>query len=343
MGLMLLFTVVSLALIFCFINGFHDTANAIATIVSTGVLRPRTAVWLAAFLNVLGSFYGTAVARTIGSELVEESIVSQSMVLAALSSAIIWNLFTWYFGIPSSSSHALLGGIMGAALAIAGPSSLNIDGLQLIAAAFILVPLTGFFASLILMIILYWLVQASSVSRLNQIFRPLQLFSCAYMAWSHGTNDAQKTMGIITMALIAWKAQNHPIEPDWTVSWLPAGSEIPLWTTISCALVMGLGTAAGGWRIIRTMGRKIFKLRPIHGFAAETTAATILQLASYYGFPASTTHCITSTIIGSGATRRLSAVSWGLTGRIFKIWLLTIPACAGLSGSLQFLLRNLGW
>lgn len=331
-ALSLLALVVVAALVFDFINGFHDTANAIATVVSTGVLRPRTAILMAAVLNVLGAFLGTAVATTIGKDLLDPGSVNQQLVLAALLAAIAWNLFTWYFGIPSSSSHALVGGLLGAGLVAVGIGGINPTGVEKVVTALLVSPLFGFLAAFLSMVLMYWLVRRMRPARVNTLFRRLQLFSSAFMAFSHGTNDAQKTMGVITMALIAYSGKYDPM----------GEFPVPTWVVISSALTMGLGTAAGGWRIIHTMGTRIFKLRPIHGFCAETGAAAVLQVASHLGLPMSTTHCITSAIMGAGATTRLSAVSWGVTRRILWAWILTIPITAGVSAATYMIFVRLG-
>lgn len=317
----LLVMVVVAALIFDFINGFHDTANAIATVVSTGVMRTRTAVLMAAALNVVGAFLGTAVASTIGKDLVDPAQVSQQLVLAALLAAIVWNLFTWWFGIPSSSSHALVGGIIGAGMTALGAAAIKPAGVEKVVTALVLSPLLGFAFSFVLMVAMYWVVRRSRPNKINKLFRRLQVISAGFMAVSHGSNDAQKTMGVITMALVSYQGTYDAA----------AKFPVPTWVVIACALAMGLGTASGGWRIIKTMGSKIFKLRPIHGFCAETGAATLLQLASHFGLPVSTTHVITSAIMGAGATTRLSAVSWGVTRRIATAWVLTIPVCMALA------------
>ena len=325
--------VVCTALAFDFVNGFHDTANAIATVVSTGVLKARTAVIMAAFLNVAGAFVGTAVATTIGKDILDPAIVTQQIVLAALLGAIGWNLITWYFGLPSSSSHALVGGLVGAGWIAAGTDHIQRAGLVKVVTALIVSPFFGFAAAFLLMVATYWITRRTAVARINRIFRRLQLLSSAFMAFSHGTNDAQKTMGVITMALVAYAG--HP-DPNGKFP-------VPTWVVIACAVAMGLGTAVGGWRIIRTMGTKIFKLRPIHGFCAETGAALVLQVASHFGLPTSTTHCITSAIMGAGSTTRLSAVSWGVTRRILVAWILTIPLAAAMSAVIFHLFQRIGF
>ncbi len=349
--LTLLILVVLVALIFDFINGFHDTANAIATVVSTGVMRARTAVIFAAILNVGGAFAGTAVASTIGKDLLDPSLVTQQIVLAALCGAIFWNLFTWYFGIPSSSSHALVGGLVGAGVVGLDYTHIKMAGVEKVVAALIVSPFFGFFAAFILMIAVYWIVRRIPVAKINRVFRRLQIVSAGFMAFSHGTNDAQKTMGVITMALVSYSSVLSPEEratlsssifPAFESFDATAKFPVPLWVVVSCALAMGLGTAAGGWRIIHTMGSKIFKLRPIHGFCAETGAAVVLQIASHLGLPTSTTHCITSAIMGAGSTTRLSAVSWGVTYRILGAWVLTIPMCALMSALMWRLFEAIG-
>ena len=328
----MLVLVIVAALIFDFINGFHDTANAIATVVSTGVLRARTAVLMAAVLNVGGAFAGTAVASTMGKDILDPSVVTQPMVLAALIAAIIWNLFTWWFGIPSSSSHALVGGMVGAGLIAVGTGGIKPAGVEKVVTALVVSPFFGFFAAFVTTVAVYWIVRRMRPARVNTVFRRLQLLSSGFMAFSHGTNDAQKTMGVITMALLSYQGTYDP----------NAKFPVPLWVVISCALAMGLGTAMGGWRIIHTMGQKIFKLRAVHGFCAETSAAAVLQIASLYGLPTSTTHCITSAIMGAGATTRLSAVSWGVTRRILWAWVLTIPTTAALSAGCYWMLGRAG-
>lgn len=334
-SLTLLVLVVVAGLAFDFINGFHDTANAIATVVSTGVMRPRTAIIMAAVLNCVGALFGTAVASTLGKDTVDTNVITQTMVLSAIISAIIWNLFTWYFGIPSSSSHAIIGALIGVAWAAAGWGSIKEAGVEKMVTALVMSPLYGFFGAFILMVSLTWVVRRMRPKTLNTVFRKLQLVSSGFMAFSHGGNDAQKTMGIITMALIAYDKSWVSLTPDGKLS-------VPQWVVLSCAIAMGLGTAAGGWKIIHTMGSKIFKLRPIHGCVAETTAALVITIATHRGTPVSTTHCITSAIMGAGATTRLSAVSWGVTKRILWAWILTIPMCAAVGAGCYYLLRAIG-
>ena len=303
--------VVIAALIFDYINGFHDTANAIATVVSTGVLPLRTAIVVAALMNFLGAFWGTAVANTI-AKMVHESDVSQVMVIAGLLGAILWNLVTWWFGIPSSSSHALLGGILGAAVTKAGTQAVNGKNLEKTLEGLFFSPIAGFVIGFGVMIGVTWLVRRMRPQTVNRAFRWLQVFSAGFMALSHGKADAQKTMGIIVMALIGYGAMG-------------SNDPMPTWVIVSCALAMALGTAAGGVRIIKTMGTKIIDLKPIHGFAAETSAAITIITAAQMGAPVSTTHVISSAIMGVGASHRVSAVRWGVTAKILWAWVLTIP------------------
>jgi inorganic phosphate transporter, PiT family len=318
--LVVLILVVVVALAFDYINGFHDTANAIATVVSTGVLPIRTAILLAASLNFGGALLGTAVASTIGKGLIEPTAVTQIVVLSALLGAIFWNLFTWYFGIPSSSSHALVGGLIGAGIGHAGTKAVQIAGLTKVVKSLVVSPIVGFFMAFAVMIAIFWITRRARPARLSRVFRKLQMLSAGFMALSHGSNDAQKTMGIITMSLLAYgAATGNPSK---------AGFHVPLWVVLSCATAMALGTAAGGIRIIKTMGTKIIDLRPIHGFAAETAAAATILTSSALGMPVSTTHVITGCIMGAGASQRVSAVRWGVTTKILWAWVLTIPISA---------------
>ncbi|MDA8432169.1 MAG: inorganic phosphate transporter [Nitrospiraceae bacterium] len=310
----LLVFVVVLGTVFDFINGFHDTANAIATSVSTRVLSPKVAVVMAACLNLVGALTGTAVAKTVGAGLIETAAVTQLTVVSALLSAILWDLLTWYFGLPTSSSHAILSSILGAAVATAGTGVIIQKGVFKVFIGLIVSPIVGFFLGFLLMLLLMWLFKRSPLSLVNPLFNRLQIVSAAYMAFSHGNNDAQKTMGIIAMALVSYYK-------------LP-GFHVPIWVMVLCASAMACGTALGGWRVIKTLGVKLVHLRPIHGFAAEASAATVIEIASRVGLPLSTTHIISSTIMGVGATKRLSAVRWGVAGRIVVAWVLTLPACA---------------
>lgn len=318
MTLTLLIIVIIAALVFEYINGFHDSANAIATVVSTKVLTPRQAILMSGALNFVGAFTGTHVAKMIGGGLVDTAVITQEVILAALLSAIIWNLFTWYFGIPSSSSHALIGGLIGATISKAGTSAVHFKGLtEKVLIPMFTSPLLGLMVGFLLMLALLWLFYRSSPEKMNVIFRKAQLVSSAFMAFSHGSNDAQKTMGIITLALLSYGSIN--------------AMEIPFWVVFLCALFMGLGTMGGGWKIIRTMGSKVIKLKPVHGFAAETSAALVIFTASHLGIPLSTTHVISTSIIGVGLTQRASAMKWGLVSRIVQTWIFTIPACGALA------------
>ena len=312
---LLLILVLVLAVGFDYINGFHDTANAIATSVSTRALRPSHAILMSATANFVGALTGTAVAKTIASGIatIPSGDDGQIIVAAALVGAITWNLVTWRLGIPSSSSHALIGGIIGSAIASSGLQSLNSQGIfDKVVVPLVASPILGVLVGFTLMVLLLNVFRHAHPKRINDRFRRLQLVSAAFMAFSHGSNDAQKTMGIITIALVAGGVIPEPI--------------VPLWVILLAASAMSLGTAAGGWRIMKTMGQRVVKLDPVHGFAAETTAATIIIGASHFGMPVSTTHVISSAIIGVGASDRLSAVRWGVAGNIVTAWILTIPA-----------------
>jgi PiT family inorganic phosphate transporter len=323
----LLVIIVVVALVFDFTNGFHDTANAIATSVSTRALSPRAAVVMAAGLNLLGALLYTGVAETVGEGLVNTDLVTLPLILAALIGAVVWNFTTWYFGIPSSSSHALFGGLIGAMIAAVGVSGVLWGGvLKKIILPMVGSPVLGLVVAWFLMVGLTWLVHKWPPAPVNRWFRFLQPISAGFMAFSHGANDAQKTMGIIALALFA--------------SGRISVFEIPLWVKIVCALAMAAGTYSGGWRIIHTLGSKVIKLDPIHGFAAETSAASVIQLATYFGIPVSTTHTITAAIMGVGSTQRLSAVRWGVAGNIGMAWIFTLPA-AGLIAGVAYLLLDL--
>ena len=320
---LLFILVFAVALVFEYINGFHDAANAIATVVSTKVLSPRNALILGAVLNFFGAFFGTHVAKTIGDGIVDNTAVSQEVILFALIGAILWNLLTWFFGIPSSSSHALIGGLLGAAIAHSGFNVVHgTKLLEKVIFPMLASPLLGFLIGFSLMLALLWIFAKASPEKINKKFKKLQLISAGVMAFSHGSNDAQKTMGIITLSLITYGALEH----DSFV--------VPSWVIVVCALTMALGTLAGGWKIIHTIGSRVIKLKPIHGFAAETTAASTILVASFFGFPVSTTHIISTAIMGVGSTIRLSAVKWGLVGNIVLAWFLTIPVCAVISAVL---------
>jgi PiT family inorganic phosphate transporter len=323
--------IVAVALLFDFINGFHDSANSIATIVSTRVLSPMAAVVWAAFFNFVAAFgFGTAVAKTIGSGLIDLSVVDPLVVLGGLAGAIAWDLITWYGGIPSSSSHALIGGYGGAAVAKAGVDALILSG-WVKPVAFILVsPLLGMALGLLLMVATAWTLRRATPRAVDRWFRRFQLVSAASYSLGHGTNDAQKTMGIMVGLLVASQAvfSEFPIRAFH----LTSAKEVPIWVILSAHAAIALGTLAGGWRIVKTMGQRITKLQPVHGFCAETAGAASLFLASTLGIPVSTTHTITGSIVGVGAARRVSAVRWGVAGRIVWAWILTIPASAGIAG-----------
>jgi len=332
------------ALAFEYINGFHDAANAIATVVSTRVLTPRQAIALAAFFNLLGAFAGVSVAKTIASGLVDTTAVTQTTVLAALLAAIIWNLITWWLGLPSSSSHALIGGLCGAAYATSGGkwsvlhwSIVTADGKHLglwpkVVLPMFTSPVIGFIVAAIVMALLYIVLRKATPHIVNKIFGKLQLLSAAVMGLSHGSNDAQKTMGIMTLALVTATGAGVFNDLPSCLSFLHhSSSDIPWWVVAACALTMAAATAGGGWRIIRTMGHKMVKLQPVHGFAAETSAAAVILTGSHFGIPLSTTHVISTAIMGVGSVKRFSAVKWGVVGRIVWAWVLTIPASAVVS------------
>ena len=322
----LLIVVIVTAIVFDFINGFHDAANAIATIVSTGVLPIRTAVLMAGLFNFIGAITGTAVAKTIASGFADPAIVVQTVVLAALLGAITWNLITWWYGIPSSSSHALVGGLAGAVVAHAGVGAFKWSALgEKVLLPLVLSPLLGFVIAFAVMIGLTWGVRRMRPQTVHRGSRKMQLVSACMMALGHGSNDAQKSMGIIALALAAFVAAGHTGLPSWM---LPNGDGIPLWVVISCAAAIALGTAAGGKKIIKTMGTKIIRITPLQGFAAETAGAATIFAASRLGVPVSTTHCINACIMGVGASKRISAVRWGVAGNILTAWVLTIPLSA---------------
>jgi inorganic phosphate transporter, PiT family len=315
-------SLVAISLVFDFMNGFHDAANSIATVVSTGVLKPQQAVAFAAMFNVIAYFvFHLKVAQTVGKGTIDPDIVDHYVVFGALMGAIGWNVLTWYYGIPSSSSHALIGGLVGAALAKSGWHSLNMHGLMNTVAFIFLSPLLGFILGSFFMLLVSWLYFRTPPSKVDRRFRRLQLISASLYSLGHGGNDAQKTIGIIWMLLIATGYAS-----------LSAAAP-PIWVVGGCYLSMGLGTLFGGWRIVRTMGQKITKLKPVGGFCAETGGALTLFTASALGIPVSTTHTITGAIVGVGATQKLSAVRWGVAGNIVWAWILTIPASAALAAA----------
>ena len=307
---------VAVALIFDFMNGFHDAANSIATIVSTGVLKPQYAVIWAAFFNVLAIFiFHLSVAATVGKGTIDPAIVDHYVILGALVGAIAWNVITWYYGIPSSSSHALIGGLIGAAVAKAGSGSLIASGVTKTVIFILVSPLLGFLLGSLMMVLVAWILRRTSPRKVDRWFRRLQLVSASFYSVGHGGNDAQKTIGIIWMLLIS-------------AGTIGAKDPVPLWVIVSCYLAIGLGTMFGGWRIVKTMGQKITKLKPVGGFCAETGGAVTLFLATGLGIPVSTTHTITGAIVGVGAANKLSAVRWGVAGGIVWAWVLTIPCSA---------------
>ena len=325
--MLLLIVIVAVALGFDFTNGFHDSANAIATCISTRALSPRVALAMAAALNLVGAFISKNVATTVGKGIVQLPADSQTVVLAALIGAIAWNLITWYFGIPSSSSHALVGGLVGATLVAVGTSGVQWAGIwHKVVLPMITSPALGLLAAFVLMNLLLLLVFRWSPHPVNRTFRLLQPVSAALVALAHGSNDAQKTMGVITLALI-------------TSGHLPKSASIPTWVILLAALSMASGTYFGGWRIIRTLGTRIIHLDPIHGFAAETTSAAVIFTATHLGYPISTTQTITASIMGSGATGGLSAVKWGVAGNIVWAWILTIPAAGLVAAGAYFLIH----
>ncbi|WP_028916054.1 inorganic phosphate transporter [Pseudoxanthomonas sp. J35] len=370
--LTLVLVVILAALVFEFINGFHDTANSIATVVATKVLSPGHAVMLAAVMNLIGALAGTAVAKTIASGLVDVSVVevTSQVILCALLGGIAWNLITWWFGLPSSSSHALIGGLCGAALAAAhndwsaliwsqdvGDWTKNQGLLWKVFLPMITSPLTGFLLGVLVMMglwgIIAAMVRAGGILRrlarprwVNAFFGKAQILSAAYMGFAHGHNDAQKTMGIIALTLFAAEsAGTLDALPGWLAFLHPGGGEqdIANWIVVTCAIVMALGTASGGWRIIKTLGHKMVKLHPIHGFAAETSSATVLTLAAHFGMPVSTTHSISTAIMGVGFAKNPRALKFGVIERILWAWILTIPAAAGMAWLIFKGLASLGW
>jgi inorganic phosphate transporter, PiT family len=334
--------IVLVAFVFDFINGFHDSANSIATIVGTRVLSPLTAVVWAAFFNFVAAFtVGTAVAKTIGKGMIDISIVTPNVILGGLLGAIIWNLITWYYGLPSSSSHALLGGYAGAAVAKAGSGAIIVAGWTKTIIFIFLSPIIGMVAGYLLMTAIYWTFQKVSPRKVDAIFRKVQLVSAALFSLSHGANDAQKTMGIIVGLLVSANSA-FASESGWLRHlYVPNSDHIPFWVEIGAYTAIATGTLFGGWRIVHTMGSRITKLRPVGGSAAETAGAFAILLATRFGIPVSTTHTITGAIMGVGATNRLSAVRWGIAGRIIWAWIMTIPAAATISALCLLALEKL--
>jgi PiT family inorganic phosphate transporter len=317
-----IFVVVFLALLFDFTNGWNDSANAIATVVSTRVLGPLQAVMLAGCLNIAGAFFSTSVAKTIGGGIVAPQSITLVVVLAALISGITWNTLTTLMGLPISASHSLIGGLMGAGIAHGGFKILNLSSLKVIFQAMLFSPVLGFLLAVLFMTMISWIFFKFQKGVMNSLFRRLQLLSASIMAFSHGTSDAQKVMGVITLALLSGGYLDT--------------MEVPKWAMLLCGLVMGFGTALGGWNVIRTLGARMFKLEPIHGFVAEATTSIILLTAAHMGIPLSTTHTVTGSILGVGASRRLSAVRWGVSKKIVYAWLFTLPG----TGIVSFILYH---
>jgi len=325
------YSVIGLALAFDFVNGFHDAANSIATVVSTRVLSPRWAVGWAAFFNFIAFlFFGLRVAETIGKGVVDPTSVTVPVITAALVGAIVWNLITWYYGIPSSSSHALVGGLAGAAIQHSGFAAVVVPGIVKISIFIILAPLIGLAIGFAFMVGTYWTFRRATHARVGKLFRSLQLCSAAAYSLGHGGNDAQKTMGVILVLLIAGNM-------------VDVKSEVPLWVVLASHTAMGLGTMAGGWRIVKTMGQKICKLQPVQGFCAESAGAIMLYVATWAGIPVSTTHTITGAIVGVGSTRGFHAVKWGVATRVVWAWILTIPCAALLAMLSEGFFELIGW
>ena len=322
---LLLVVVVAVGLGFDFTNGFHDTANYVATWVGTRALSPRMAVAVSAAANLAGAFVTTAVAKTVGQGLIDTGLATEKTVLAALIGAIAWNLATWWLGLPSSSTHALIGGLLGAALVQSGSAGVQWHGVwEKVVVPGALSPAIGFAGAFLLMVLIYRLLFGLSPGVAHRGFRYGQLLSGTWVAFTHGANDAQKTMGVIALALVA----NGNMSPD--------NFHIPTWVKISAGLTIAAGTYAGGWRIIRTLGQRIYKMQPEHGFAAQLAAGTTLYVGTHFGFPISTTHVVTGSVMGAGATRRLSAVRWGIAGNIALAWLLTLPAAGLVAAGLYY-------
>ncbi|MBI2963441.1 MAG: inorganic phosphate transporter [Deltaproteobacteria bacterium] len=323
----LLFSVLVLVLAAEFVNGWHDASNAIATVVSTRVLSPRVAVLMATVFNAIGAFSGTAVAATIGKGIVATQSVNLTTVAAAMGAIVVWDVFTWYYGLPTSTSHALVAGLSGAALAAAGPSALLWDGWQKVLTGLLFSTFLGFFAGFVLIWAILWVCRAWSPGRVRNVFGRLQVFSAVFMAFSHGSNDGQKFIGVFTLALVL-----GGVIPEFQPSF---------GVVLLCSITMGIGTSVGGWRIIRTMGMKVAKLEPYHGFAAETAAGACIELASRLGIPLSTTHTINTAIMGVGSSRRLSAVRWGVVGDVVTAWILTFPVCGAIGWIMATLLGTI--
>ncbi len=312
-----IFFIVILALLFDISNGYNDAANAIATVVSTRVLKPQTAVLLAVVMNILGAFLTTAVAKTIGKGIVDPKAITETVVASALFAGFFWNTLMTFLGLPVSASHALIGGLIGASVSYGGINILNFSGLTKIFLSLILSPVLGIIFGFLFMSVILKYCGMLPVRTVNKYFGKLQIVSASFMAFSHGSNDAQKVMGIITLSLVSGGFLDSV--------------EVPYWVILLCALAMGLGTALGGWKVIRTMGVRMLKLEPVHGFAAETSATAVILGASHLGLPVSTTHVIATAIMGVGATKRLTAVRWGIGKKIVNAWIFTLPACAAIA------------
>jgi PiT family inorganic phosphate transporter len=324
----LLVIAIAVALGFDFTNGFHDTANAVATSVSTRALTPRLAVFVASVANLAGAFVTTAVAKTVGKDIVASDLINTRTVLAALLGAIAWNLLTWWFGLPSSSSHALIGGLVGAALVQSGENGVLWHGLaHKVVIPALVAPLIAFTGGFVVLLVIYWLLSWITRGLANRAFRLGQLVSGTFMAFTHGANDAQKTMGVIALALFANGSIDH--------------FYIPTWVKIAAGLAIGLGTYVGGWRIMRTLGQRLYKIEPETGFAAQAAAGATIYAATKYGYPLSTTHVISGAVMGAGATQRLSAVRWGVAGNIVTAWLLTIPAAAAVAAAFYWPIQGI--
>lgn len=352
--MILVLCVILVALAFEYVNGFHDTANAIATSISTRVLTPRQAIVIATVFNLIGALSGHAVAKTIGKGLIDVNFITQETIMCGLFAGILWNLITWYVGLPSSSSHALIGGLCGAALS-ASHTNWNVihwsvsDGEKLtglwpqVIKPLFVAPTAGLIFGFIMMGLLLWLFRPFKPTTVNRTFGKLQILSAMWVSFSHGTNDAQKTMGIITLSLVTATTAGTFVDLPSFFNFVKidqAHFEIPAWVTWICALTMAAGTAAGGWKIIKTMGSKLVRMTPINGFAAQSTAALVIQLASHWGIPLSTTHVISTSIMGVGATKRFSAVKWGVAGNMVWAWVLTLPltCTAGF-----YMMKIVGW
>ncbi|MGB2696766.1 MAG: inorganic phosphate transporter [Candidatus Zixiibacteriota bacterium] len=325
--LILLIAIIAAALIFDFFNGFNDCANAIATTVSTRALSPRAAILMAWVLNFFGALSHTAVAATVGKGVIDPQQVSLTLVLVALLGASVWTGMASFSGIPVSVTHSLIGGLLGAGIVASGFKIIVFQGIKKIILAMILSPILGFVGGLFLIVVVSWIFKNSSFRKVNQHFKRWQILSAAWMAFSHGMNDAQNAMGIIAMALVSYGAL--------------ASFKVPLWVMIACASAMALGTSIGGWKVIKTMGSKVFKLQPVHGFSAETSAAAVIAGMSLFGAPISTTHVISTAIMGSGSSNRLSAVRWGIVRNIVIAWIITIPASGAVAALLYFIIRSL--